>query len=97
MNSHDQFRQGTGDLMWLNVTVNAQSEIYMAIGWLEFVLLDLGQKFDDLMAAIQCVIQGNLPVKLIEPLTLQSILRNGTLQLPDGFELIFGTKTEIMH
>ena len=43
------------------------------------------------------MIQGNLPVKLIDPLTLQNILRNVTLQLPDGFEIIFGTKTEIMH
>ena len=83
--------------MWLNVTVYAQSEIYIAIRRLEFVLLGLGQKLDDLMAAIQCVIQGNLPVKLIGPLTLQDILRNVTLQLPDGFELIFGTKTENMH
>jgi len=49
------------------------------------------------MSAIQCVIQGNLPVKLIDPLTLQNILRNVTLQLTDGFELIFGTKTENMH
>jgi hypothetical protein len=49
------------------------------------------------MAAIQCVIQGNLPVKLIDPLTLQNILINVTLQLPDGFELIFSTKTENMH
>ena len=57
----------------------------MATIWLEFVLLGLDQKLD------------NLPVKLIDPFTLQNILRNITLQLPDGFELIFGTKTENMH
>ena len=49
------------------------------------------------MAAIQFVIQGNLPVKFIDPLTLQNILRNVNLQLPDAFELIFSTKTENMH
>jgi hypothetical protein len=97
MNSHDQFRQVIRDLMWLNVTVYAPSEIYMAIRRLEFVLLELGQKLDDLMAAIQFVIQGNLPVKFIDPLTLQNILRNVNLQLPDAFELIFSTKTENMH
>ena len=52
MNSHDQFRQVPRDLMWLNVTLCAHSEIYMAIRRLEFVLLVLGQKLDDLMAAI---------------------------------------------
>ena len=49
------------------------------------------------MAAVKCVIQGNLPVKLIDPLTLQNILRNVTLLSPDGFQLMFGTKTENMH
>ena len=49
------------------------------------------------MAAIQCVVQGTLPVKLIEPWTLQNKIRNLTLQLLDGFDLIFGTKTENMH
>ena len=43
------------------------------------------------------MIQGNLPVKLIYPLTFHNILRNVTLQLPDGFELIFVTKTENIH
>ena len=69
----------------------------MAIRRLEFVLLELGQKLDDVMAAIQYVIQGNLPVKLTDPLTLQNILRNVTLLLPDSLELVFGTKIENMH
>ena len=42
MNSYDQFRQVNRYLMWLNVTEYAQSEIYMAIRRLEFVLLGLG-------------------------------------------------------
>jgi hypothetical protein len=53
MNSHDQIRQVPRELMWLIVTVYAQSEIYMATRGLEFVLLELGQKLYDLMAAIQ--------------------------------------------
>ena len=47
--------------------------------------------------AIQCAIQGNLSVKLIDPFTLQNILRNVTLQLPDGYKLIPGSKTENIH
>jgi hypothetical protein len=64
MNSHEQIRQVTRDLMWLNVTVYAQSEIYMAIRRLEFALLELGKKLYDLMAPIH-LIQGNLSVHLL--------------------------------
>ena len=56
MNSHEQFQQVTRELMWLNVTVCAYSEIYMAIRRLELVSFGLGQKLDEFMAAIQCVI-----------------------------------------
>jgi len=47
------------------------------------------------MSAIQFVNQGNLPVKLIDPLTLQNILGKVTQQLPDGFELILLLKLRI--
>ena len=36
--------------------------------------------------------QGKLPVKLINPTTLHNILRNVSLNLPDGYELILGTQ-----
>jgi hypothetical protein len=83
--------------MWFNVTVHGQSEMYTTIRQLEFALLHLVQQLDDLFAAIRCVIQGNLPIKLIDPATLQDILRNVTLNLPDSYELIVGTKTENIH
>ena len=83
--------------MWLNVTIYGQSEIYMAVSKLEFALLQLAQQGDDLFISIQCVMQGNLSVKLMDPFALQNILRNITLQLPDGYKLIPGTKTENIH
>jgi hypothetical protein len=69
----------------------------MAIRQLEFDLMQLSQQLDDLSTAIQCIISGKLPVRFIDPATLQNILRNVTLKLPDGYELIVGTKTENIH
>ena len=95
--SHDKFQQITHDIMWLNLTIYGLSEIYMAVRQLEFALLQLTQQVDDLFIAIQCVIQGNLSVKLTDPFIFQNILRNVTLQLPDGYKLVHGTKTENIH
>jgi hypothetical protein len=95
--SHDKFQQITRDIVWLNVTICGQSEISMAVRRLEFALLQLTQQIYDLFIALQCAIQGNLSVKLIDPLTLQNILRNVILQLPEGYKLIPGSKTENIH
>jgi hypothetical protein len=39
--SHDKFQQITRDIMWLNVTIYGQIEIYMAVRQLELSLLHL--------------------------------------------------------
>jgi hypothetical protein len=93
--SHDTFQKITRDLLWLNVIIYGQSERYMVIRQLEFALMQFLQPLDDLSAAIQCTILGNLPVKLIDPATLQSILRNVTLKLSDVYELIVGIRQKI--
>jgi hypothetical protein len=43
------------------------------------------------------MIQGKLPVKLINPTTLHNILRNVSLNLPDGYELISVTLVGDIH
>jgi hypothetical protein len=60
---------------------------------MELTLLQLSQHIDDLFDAIQ----GKLPIKLISPIALQSILRNVTLKLPKGYELIAGTSLDNIH
>jgi hypothetical protein len=52
---------------------------------------------DELIGAIQCALQGKLPINLISPTTLQGILRNVSLQLPEGYELVVGTKLDKMY
>jgi len=46
---------------------------------------------DKLFNAIQCDIQGKLSILLVNPVILQSIFRNVSLHLPEGYELIVGT------
>jgi hypothetical protein len=83
--AHDKFQQIASDILWLNVTFLGQSTLHVVIRKLEFTLLHLVQQADDLLDAIQLAIQGTLSIKLINPMTLQSILRNVTLHLPQGY------------
>jgi len=40
---------------------------------------------------------GKLPISFVNPTTLQNILRNVSLQLPENFELIAGTRVQNIH
>jgi hypothetical protein len=80
--AHDKFQRITRDVMWLNLMLHGQSELHTVVR--EFTLLQLVQQIDELFDAIQCVIQGNLPIRLVSPTVLQNILKNVTLHLPDG-------------
>jgi len=95
--SHENFQRVTQDVIWLNATLHNYSEFYTIIRQLESALLQLIHQFDELLGAIQCVLQGKLPIGLINPTTLQGILRNISLQLPEGYELIVGTKTDKIY
>jgi hypothetical protein len=64
---------------------------------MEFTLLQLTQQLDEIFDTIQLAISGSLSMKLISSSSLQSILRNITLHLPKGYELIAGTRTEDIH
>jgi hypothetical protein len=62
-----------------------------------FSLLPLIQQLDDLFDAVQCAIHGKSPIILEKPTTLQNTLRNVTLDLLEGYELMVGTITENVH
>ena len=95
--SNEHYRQVNRDLMWLNLTLFGQSRIFTAVRELEFTLLHSIQRIDELFAAIQHAIQGKLSVNLTNPTTLHNILRNVSLHLPEGYELITGTRAENIH
>jgi len=97
VHSHEKIQNITKDLAWFHFTVHGQSALFAAIRQIEFSLLHLTQELDDIFDAVQCAIHGKLPIKLVKPTTLQNILRNVTLHLPTGHDLIVGTKTETLH
>jgi len=64
---------------------------------LEFTLLQLTYQFDNLFDAIQCTIHGKFSIILTDLVILQTVFRNVTLQLPEGYQLIVNSKTENIH
>jgi hypothetical protein len=95
--SHEQFQQVTRDLLWPNITLHEQNTLYSTIKQMEITLAQVTEQIDDLFDAVQYAIQGRLPIKVINPVALQNILRNVTLKLPDGYELIPGTNLDTVH
>jgi len=95
--SHEKFQQFAGDILWLNIALFGQSELHTVIRQLEFTLFQLVQQIDDLFNITQCATHGRLSIKLVNPTVLQSILRNVTLRLPEGYELIAGTNIENIY
>jgi hypothetical protein len=94
LNSHGKYMELAKETIWLNLTLYSRSEILMAICQLEFSVLRLSRQVDDLLAALQHVMLGKLPLSLMGPEVLMGILRNVSLNLPDGYELAVGTKKE---
>jgi hypothetical protein len=43
----------------------------------------MAQQVDDLLGAVQSVLHGKLPIRFINPIVLQHILRNVSLSLPE--------------
>jgi len=56
--SHDKFRGITRDILWLNMTIYSQSDLFMTIRQIELAILQLTQQLDELMGAIQPIIMG---------------------------------------
>ena len=69
----------------------------MKIRQLEFVLLQLSQQIDELVAKVKYVLQGKSPINFICPATLYNILRNVSLHIPENYEWIAGNKMENIH
>lgn len=55
------------------------------------------QQLSELIDAIQYILSGKLPVNLLSPTILQDILKNISLHIPEGYELVAGTRIENFH
>jgi len=65
------------------MTLRNYSELYTDIRQLEFAWLQMIQQTDELIGAMESVLQGKLPISLGNPTTMQRTLRNVSLQLPE--------------
>jgi len=64
---------------------------------LEFEVLQLIQQIDELLTVVQSILQGKLPIPLVNPTILHNILRNVSLNLTENYELVAATKWENIH
>jgi len=55
------------------------------------------QQIGELFSSVQYALLRKLPVSLVTPVTLHSILTNISLNLPDNHELVAGTKFQDIH
>jgi hypothetical protein len=97
LDSHGKYFELAKEIICLNLTLYNRSEVFMAIRQLEFSVLQLSRQIDDLLAAIQYVFLGKMPLSFMGPEILMGILRNVSLNLPDGYEMAAGTKMENIH
>jgi len=95
--SHDRYVELTRDVMWLNLTLFNESTLFTVIRELEFALIQLTHQVDELQMAVQHSLSGKLPMSILSPNILHSILRNISLCLPENHELIAGTKFENIY
>jgi hypothetical protein len=85
------------DIAWLNHTIYNHSYLLLAIRQVEFALLQLTLQVDEMLAAVQYVMLGKLPINFIGPQFLYSILRNISLKLPDQYDMIVSPRLEDIH
>jgi len=83
--------------MWLNLSLFNQSALFTVIRDLEYALLQLTHQVDELLMAVQYSLSGKLPITIMSPNILHSILRNVSLCLPENYELIASTKFDNIH
>jgi hypothetical protein len=67
-------------------------EAAAVIRQLEFALTQLELSTDELMSALQYVQLGKIPLNLISPIMLREMLKNVTLLLLEGYDLIAGLR-----
>jgi len=95
--SHGRYVELTRNVMWLNLTLFNRSTLFTVIRELEFALIQLTHQVNELQMAVEHSLSGKLPMTILSPNILHSILRNISLCLPENYELIAGTKFENIY
>jgi len=95
--SHAKFQESFRDITWLNDTLRHHSEMYVQVRQLEYSLMMAVQQIGELFSSVQYALLGKLPVNLVTPVTLHRILTDVSLNLPENYELVAGTKIQDVH
>ena len=71
--------------------------MYIHVRQLEYSLMLVIQQIGELFSSVQYALLGKLPVNLVTPITLHRILTYISLNLPENYELVAGTKIQDVH
>jgi hypothetical protein len=83
----DKFQNTVSRLEWMT----KRQQVNTAVRSLEFSVMQLEAEIDELVNAFLALGGGKLPISLITFAKLHSILKNVTLALPAGYELVMGS------
>jgi tRNA splicing ligase len=61
--SHDEYQQNIRDMFWFNLIFLGHATTYTAVRQMEFTLLQLTQKLNEIFEAVQLVISGSLSIQ----------------------------------
>ena len=81
-------QEGFQDVATRLAWYNRQREAATAVRQLEFALMKLEISTDELIDALQFVLLGKIPLNLVKPNVLREMLKNVTMVLPEGREMI---------
>jgi hypothetical protein len=95
--SYSKFQDIAKDITWPNNTLRCQSDLFLQIRQLEYSVLLAVQQIGELFSSVQYALLGILPVSLVSPVALHSILTNISLHLPENYELVAGVRLQDIY
>ena len=84
LKAQEGFRGVAHKLAWSN----KQREAATAMRQVEFALLRMETSIEELIVAMQFVVLGKIPLNLVRPNMLREMLKNVTMVLPEGYDLL---------
>ena len=91
------FQDIAKNINWVNNTLRHHSDLFLQIRQLEYSLLLAVQQISELFSSVQYALLGKLPVGLVFPVILHSILTNISLHFPENYELVAGVRLQDIH
>ena len=78
------------------MTIYNHSVLFLVIRQIELALLQLTEQVDEMLGVLHILLE-KLPITIVNPKILHSILRNISICLPKNYELAAGTRFESIY